>query len=42
LWATAEAVETQMDSNSINLILTSPPYPLLRRKAYGNLDEKGL
>jgi DNA modification methylase len=40
LWATAEAVETQMLSESVNLILTSPPYPLLRQKAYGNLDEK--
>jgi site-specific DNA-methyltransferase (cytosine-N4-specific) len=40
LWATAEAVEARMGAESINLILTSPPYPLLRKKAYGNLDEK--
>lgn len=39
LWASAEAVETRLDSSSVNLILTSPPYPLLRQKAYGNLDE---
>lgn len=40
LWATAEAVEAKLASESINLILTSPPYPLLRRKEYGNLDER--
>lgn len=29
-----------IEDSSLNLIFTSPPYPLLREKAYGNLPEK--
>lgn len=36
LWATAEAGAGVIDDSSINLILTSPPYPLLKPKRYGN------
>lgn len=28
-----------LDDGSVNLIFTSPPYPLLRKKEYGNEDE---
>lgn len=34
LWATAEALESKLDDRSIQLICTSPPYELTRRKAY--------
>ena len=27
-------------AESVNLIFTSPPYPLLKQKAYGNVDEQ--
>ena len=40
LWATAESALGQIRDNSIQLVLTSPPYPLLRPKEYGNLDER--
>lgn len=36
LWATAEGAAGVIDDSSINLILTSPPYPLLKPKLYGN------
>lgn len=36
LWAEAEAAAGVIDDESINLILTSPEYPLLRKKQYGN------
>jgi site-specific DNA-methyltransferase (cytosine-N4-specific) len=36
LWAEAEAAAGVIDDQSINLILTSPEYPLLRPKQYGN------
>lgn len=29
-----------IEDQSVNLIFSSPPYPLLRKKEYGNLDEK--
>lgn len=29
----------QLDDNSVSLVLTSPPYPLRRRKAYGNVAD---
>jgi DNA modification methylase len=29
-----------MDDGSIDLIMTSPPFPLLRKKAYGNEDQE--
>lgn len=30
-----------LDDNSINLVMTSPPFALLRQKSYGNLKHKG-
>lgn len=30
----------QMPANSVDLFMTSPPFPLLRKKAYGNEDQK--
>ena len=30
-----------LDSNSVNLIITSPPFALQRKKEYGNVDAKG-
>ncbi len=29
-----------LDDGAVNLIFSSPPYPLLRQKEYGNLDER--
>ena len=40
LWASCEDAAGHIDDGSAQLIFTSPPYPLLRQKAYGNLDEK--
>ncbi len=40
LWGTAEAVEKRLEAGSLDLIVTSPPYPLLRAKEYGNLTER--
>ncbi len=34
LWATAEALESKLADRSIQLVCTSPPYELTRRKAY--------
>ncbi len=31
----------KMDDNSINLVVTSPPFALQRKKAYGNEDQSG-
>ena len=39
IWADAEAVESRLDPASIALVLTSPPYPLVWSKAYGNKPE---
>ena len=36
LWAAAEDAIGYLDDGSVALILTSPPYPLIRQKAYGN------
>jgi site-specific DNA-methyltransferase (cytosine-N4-specific) len=38
LWAQAQAAAQTVAKNSLNLIFTSPPYPLLRKKSYGNLS----
>ena len=40
LLAEAETAVQFIDDNSINLILTSPPYPLITQKAYGNKDPR--
>jgi site-specific DNA-methyltransferase (cytosine-N4-specific) len=37
LWAECESAVRYVEDGLVNLILTSPPYPLLRQKAYGNL-----
>ena len=37
LWAECEAAACYLEEGIVNLILTSPPYPLLRKKDYGNL-----
>ena len=38
LWAQAEDAAAVIEPGSVDLIYTSPPYPLLKPKAYGNLD----
>lgn len=40
LWASCEDAAAHLDDGSVQLVFTSPPYPLLRQKAYGNLDER--
>lgn len=37
LWADAHTAAGVLDDNSVQLLLTSPPYPLLKAKKYGNL-----
>lgn len=37
LWATAETASAVIGNGTINLILTSPPFPLNKPKSYGNL-----
>jgi len=39
LWGEAEAVERHIDPGSVQLVCTSPPYPLTRPKQYGNRAE---
>lgn len=39
LFANCEEAVGLLDDGSVNLIFTSPPYPLLRKKEYGNEDE---
>jgi len=38
LWASAEDGFGYLEDNSCQLLLTSPPYALVRQKQYGNLD----
>jgi site-specific DNA-methyltransferase (cytosine-N4-specific) len=40
LWANAEDVAGYIDRGSVSLLWSSPPYPLLRKREYGNLDER--
>lgn len=40
LWCSAEDGIGLLDDGSVQLIFTSPPYPLLRKKSYGNVEEK--
>lgn len=40
LFARAEDAVRFIDDGSVSLIMTSPPYPLIRAKAYGNEDER--
>lgn len=40
LWAECEAATALITSGTVNLILTSPPYPLLARKDYANQHEE--
>ena len=42
LWAEAEAAEAVINDRSVNLIITSPEYPLLKPKGYGNRNEHEL
>jgi DNA modification methylase len=37
LWANAEDALTVIERGSVDLLMTSPPYPLLRPKEYGNM-----
>lgn len=39
-WACAEEAGRFILPSSVNLIVTSPPYALLKQKAYGNLPEE--
>jgi DNA modification methylase len=41
LWAEAEAAVKTLESESIQAIITSPPYPLLRKKEYAGQLETG-
>ncbi len=38
LWGSCQDAVRILDDDSVNLLLTSPPYPLLRKKNYGNVD----
>lgn len=38
MWADAQTAARSMEKESLKLIFTSPPYPLLRKKDYGNMD----
>lgn len=38
LWANAEDAAGVVEHESVNLLFTSPPYPLLKPKTYGNAD----
>jgi len=40
LWARAEDAAGVIQQKSIQLVYTSPPYPLIRPKEYGNLSSK--
>lgn len=40
LWGNAEDVVGCVEKGSLNVILTSPPYPLVKPRDYGNLAEK--
>ena len=40
LWANCEDAVTVINKGSVSLVYTSPPYPLLRPRAYGNVDEQ--
>jgi len=42
LWATAESARAVIDDGSVNLIITSPEYPLCKPKEYGNRSEENL
>lgn len=39
IWAEAETAVGLFSDNSIDLIVSSPPYPLQRKKVYGNREE---
>lgn len=38
LWAEVESALAHIENDFVNLVMTSPPYPLLKKKQYGNLD----
>lgn len=40
LWGAIEDAVGEIRAGSVKLWMTSPPYPLLREKQYGNLDSK--
>lgn len=40
LWANAEEAVGIIEPGSLDLIVTSPPYPLLKKKEYGNLPAR--
>jgi DNA modification methylase len=40
LWGHCEDAVGLLDDNSLSLVFSSPPYPFLRKKEYGNLDER--
>jgi site-specific DNA-methyltransferase (cytosine-N4-specific) len=39
VWASCQDAFAELDDGSVSAIVTSPPYPLLRQKQYGNLPE---
>ncbi|SOC30551.1 site-specific DNA-methyltransferase [Thalassospira xiamenensis] len=40
LWGSTERAAEMIEPGSVNLLYTSPPYPLLQPKEYGNLSSK--
>jgi DNA modification methylase len=40
IWANAEDVISVVERKSVQALITSPPYPLLRQKQYGNLESR--
>lgn len=40
LYGSCEDAIGMLEDGSVNLIFTSPPYPLLHKKTYGNVDER--
>lgn len=39
VWGRSEDYLPQIPNNSVDLVVTSPPFALLRQKSYGNLDQ---
>ncbi len=40
VWADCQDAFAELGDESVQAIISSPPYPLLRPKSYGNLDER--
>lgn len=40
VWANAEDAIGYVEKGSVDLIMTSPPYPLLKKREYGNVEQR--